>query len=291
MTTQFMVENTSVHQDPYDRFSLNDFHQMAGGEDRHQPSRWLRLDGTQDLIKELERSPISTQKWGVIGEPIKTINGGPDRGTYVCKELVYAYATWISPQFHLRVIRAFDALVSNRPDEALAIARGNRTRITDDGRRYKLAASLLKQYHSVFKCLGLDDNNATLSANRIASKATSLNILELSENTNLIAKAQERLLIATDIGKHFGLSPTGANKLLAKVGYLEKDAAGNWKLTEDGKQFGRYLDIAKAHKSGKPVLQIKWVESVIDAIVAKGETPAMTLAPDNVVLLNKGVQQ
>jgi len=81
-------------------YSLNDLHNASGGDDKHKPSNFVRLDTTQELIKEIEQcSDMSTA--------VETINGGKYRGTYACRELVIAYAAWISAEFHLRVIRVF----------------------------------------------------------------------------------------------------------------------------------------------------------------------------------------
>lgn len=97
-------------------YSLNDLHQAAGGEDRHQPSFFIRLDQTQELIAE-----ICSAEMQII--PTKTVRGrGKQQGTYVCRELVYAYANWISPAFYLRMIRAFDALQVPTPPPAARTA-------------------------------------------------------------------------------------------------------------------------------------------------------------------------
>lgn len=85
-------------------YSLNDLHKAAGGEDKHKPANFIRLDTTQELIAEISNcSDLSSYT------PLRS-SEGKFGGTYVCRELVYAYAMWISAKFHLQVIRAFDAI-------------------------------------------------------------------------------------------------------------------------------------------------------------------------------------
>ena len=86
-------------------FSLNDLHKVSGGLTKHQPTNFLRNEETKALIAEIE-SENQIAYHTVQGGNTKIVK----QGTYVCKELVYRYAMWISAKFSLMVIRAFDAL-------------------------------------------------------------------------------------------------------------------------------------------------------------------------------------
>ncbi|PTQ87096.1 KilA-N domain-containing protein [Agitococcus lubricus] len=88
-------------------YSLNDLHKASGSEDKNSPKLFVRNQQTQDLINEISQGTD-------LHLAIKTVHGGTLRGTYVCRELVYAYAMWISAKFHLLVIRAFDAMYSQK---------------------------------------------------------------------------------------------------------------------------------------------------------------------------------
>lgn len=103
------IGDVTIHEDARGRYSLNDLHRAAGGEARHQPAQFLRIGPTQALIRELERERAEHSAL-THSAPLETVNGGPERGTYACRELVYAYAMWVDPVFHLRVIRVFDAV-------------------------------------------------------------------------------------------------------------------------------------------------------------------------------------
>lgn len=92
-----------VRTDEHGRYQLNDLHRAAGGQSKHQPANWLRLQQTQELAAAIDKEEIPH---------IRGIESKQGVGTFICKELVYAYAMWVSPEFHLRVIRTYDQLVS-----------------------------------------------------------------------------------------------------------------------------------------------------------------------------------
>lgn len=101
------ILNTSIRTHE-NLFSLNDLHKASGGVEKHRPSLFIRLDATQDLISEIQKEVKSTD---LI---FKTTGGRGLRGTYACEELVLSYAMWISPKFHLIVLRAFLNLHKNQ---------------------------------------------------------------------------------------------------------------------------------------------------------------------------------
>ncbi|MEE6042735.1 P22AR C-terminal domain-containing protein [Avibacterium paragallinarum] len=83
-------------------FNLKDLHLASGGLKKNEPYLFIRLDTTKELIAEIESEEPNTKA-------VKTLRG-THGGTYACEELVLSYAMWISPKFHLVVLRAFLAM-------------------------------------------------------------------------------------------------------------------------------------------------------------------------------------
>lgn len=104
------VAGAVVHQDPEGRYSLNDLHSASGVGVSGLPTKFLRLDSTVALIDAISNCPHMDNL-----KPIES-RAGRYGGTYVCRELVYAYANWVRPDFYLQVIRTYDALVTSNTD-------------------------------------------------------------------------------------------------------------------------------------------------------------------------------
>lgn len=80
-------------------YSLNDLHHASGYDRKNQPSLFLANAKTRALIKEIE------QLQGIPRSEVVTTSKA--YGTYGCKQLVVAYAAWISPKIHVATLNAF----------------------------------------------------------------------------------------------------------------------------------------------------------------------------------------
>lgn len=103
--TNLVISETYIRQDDDGRYCLNDLHKASGGNPNHRPRQFLRTQQTKALMREMGGAQICA-----------AVVNGDGGGTYVAKELVYAYAMWISPAFALKVIRTYDSMVQAQLD-------------------------------------------------------------------------------------------------------------------------------------------------------------------------------
>lgn len=112
MNQLMTIDGVAVRQHHEGHFCLNDLQRAAvanPNETRSSRSlevyEFMRRTETLNLIELLNKETTGNSRI----EPVITVPGR-NGGTYVCKELVYAYAMWISPGFNLKVIRTFDTI-------------------------------------------------------------------------------------------------------------------------------------------------------------------------------------
>lgn len=238
-----IVANIDIRQDSAGRYNLNDLHRAAGGESRHQPGKWLDLQATQELVALLEDNvkitgiPVIVKKQGL--------------GTYVCLDLVYDYATWISPAFKVEVFRTFHSVKTGAQAKQLPIDTP-----------FKLGKSAFQFYRAI----GLDRNAAAIAANQAVVKKLDTNLLELGGQTHLLSQTQRHYYNPTDLGKELGgVSAIDVNSALRQVG-LQFNVGGKWTPTVSGAKFGRIFDVGKSHTDGTPITQLKWSIDVLELI-------------------------
>lgn len=247
-STQITIGNNSITLRNH-LYSLNDLHKASGGEDKHKPSNFMRLDSTKSLVEEISNENKRVSDVSTV--PVEVIHGDKG-GTFVCKELVYAYAMWISPAFNLKVIRAFDAVMNNQPLPP---------RYPDD---ISVPSNNFIHLVNAMKAIGLDNNAAAISANQAVMKVSNVNILALTGNTHLLSESQERWYTPTELGKLHEppFSAVKFNQLLAANGYQTKET-GEWEATDKGKSFSRLFDTGKKNSNGVAVTQLKWSKEIL----------------------------
>ena len=214
-------------------YRLNDLHAAAGGENKHKPRYWLDTEQTNLLVQELT----------TVGKPpLETVNGGNSKGTYACKELVYAYAMWISPVFHLRVIRAFDALASGNIEEAAKVSGSKRAQTAlDDMRKAKAIDMQIANAKAIYELLPhLGESSRQVIAASLVNPVAGADIIPLP-------RIEEKFYTTTEIAKELEITTVRLGKL-----------ANNYDMRKP--ENGEYR-LSKSQHSNKQVEQWFWNES------------------------------
>lgn len=99
--SKLVINDTVITTDDNGRFSLNDLHKSAGSNAKNKAALFLKLDSVKRVAEVLK---IANPTF----EPISIKRGRYTGGTWVCKELVYKYAMWVSAEFEVKVIQTFD---------------------------------------------------------------------------------------------------------------------------------------------------------------------------------------
>lgn len=113
MENQVSINGVDIGGDGEGRFSLNDLHSAAGGLNSQKPSLFYRSGSFEKVVQVLKAQNSAF-------EPIVKKRGRHNGGTWVCKELVYKYAMWVSADFEVKVIQTFDS-VGRVQDSMLAM--------------------------------------------------------------------------------------------------------------------------------------------------------------------------
>lgn len=114
-----VIAGVEITTDAEGRFNLNALHKASGGEigDSKQPSNWLKLKGTKELIAELEQS------YNLTTASVCAQKGGSAPGTFVHEILAVEYAGWIGPAFRILVNRTFIAAQKGEIEDLPAATR------------------------------------------------------------------------------------------------------------------------------------------------------------------------
>ena len=242
MNQLFVIDGVSVRQFQQANYCLNDLQRAAfraHGESRSARTmevyEFMRRPETQALVDLLEKETTGNPR----SFPVMTVQGR-NGGTYVCKELVYAYAMWISPAFHLKVIRTFDAAVSPAPEshkadqvQAGVILLESAAKLLNLSNSSKLGA-----YHKLQSAYGLPDLMPAYAIDAPAGAA---------DGSSRPTKSLSALL------KDYGVRMTAnqAYHMMVKTGFVDQKERSSrngingikkfWSLTSKGCLYGKNI--------------------------------------------------
>lgn len=143
----------------------------------------------------------------------------------------------------------------------------------------RIVATDFRAALSIAKTAGLKGNQAILAADKAVQRVCGVTPLALIDATHLTAEVKARHYTPTELGQRYSESGQAFNRRLEKAGLQVKNTANQWIATPKGEPHALLCDVGKAHSSGVPVQQLRWLETVMNLLAAC--TPAPALIQEN----------
>lgn len=265
--TSLTILSTTIRQDAEGRYSLSDCWKVSGKDKNNQPSKWFEAEKTQEFLRVLGGDPENR------ATPVSLVTTGPNegRGYWADRKAVIHYATWISPDFYLTVISAFDALVTGQIPNAAPKPK----RI----RKPSFAVTFDRCMKVVAHLPNVDENQKVLMAARGTHTLTGINPLEAMGYAALPSTTEDNYQTPTQLGKPFGIPPRRVNQILVDAGLQihtpGSSTGSDWSMTDKGLAYGKMFDTSRRGGKGSQQ-QLKWKPSVAEFLRPFAPTPART---------------
>ena len=240
-------QSIAVDQDGH--IAIADLHIASGGDRATRPELFLASQTFKRLLEEVDKADT--------GIPALK---GKGRGAYLSKELAFAYASWVSTSFALRLIRGVD--------RDLPLANMPRAKLSDIEPEFAAACRLAERF-------GLKGNQLLLSAARAVRLMSGVDPTELLGMDGLVVESGIRHYTPSQLGRLVGTSGRNFNQLLVDRGFQER-LMGQWVATDQGRPYSILVDTAKQHSNGQPIQQLRWLETLLTAL-----PQALLLPPSN----------
>ena len=234
-----VIAGIAITVDKKGRYNLNALHKASGGEKKNNPSYWLSLQGTQELILELEQQLSDTE---ISVSVVQSIKGGLNQGTFAHELLAVSYAGWISPKFQLMVNQVF---LDYKKGELKNIQQPAKSYLPEyrQAKAIELSVRALDKMFSNLPHLSEQSKQAIYAdtINPIAGK----NVIPLP-------KLENKTFSASEVGDLLGVSSN-------KIGRIAN------KLNLKTEEYGIFV-LDKSRSSDKQVESFRYNEKAIDVI-------------------------
>ena len=232
-----VIAGISITFDKEGRYNLNALHKASGGEKKNNPSYWLSLQGTQELILELEQQLSDTE---ISVSVVQSIKGGLNQGTFAHELLAVSYAGWISPKFQLLVNQVF---LDYKKGELKNIQKPSKSYLPEyrQAKAMELSVRALDKMFSNLPHLSEQSKQAIYAdtINPIAGK----NVIPLP-------KLENKTFTAGEVGELLGISSN-------KIGRIANE------LSLKTEEYGIFV-LDKSRSSGKQVESFRYNEKAVN---------------------------